>query len=57
MKIINPLIRGTAIAIGFTPGDDLESAMVATLPPSAYTAIVAGKGGTGVALVEIYNLQ
>ena len=45
------------IAIGFAPGDDLESAMVATLPPSAYTAIVAGKGGTGVALVEIYNLQ
>ena len=45
------------IAIGFAPGDDLESAMVATLPPAAYTAIVAGKGGTGVALVEIYNLQ
>jgi hypothetical protein len=45
-------------AIGFAPGDDLESAMVATLPPAAYTAIVAGKGGgTGVALVEIYNLQ
>ena len=32
------------IAIGFAPGNDLESAMVATLPPSAYTAIVAGKG-------------
>jgi hypothetical protein len=46
------------IAIGFAPGDDLESAMLATLPPAAYTAIVAGKGGgTGVALVEIYNLQ
>ena len=45
------------IAIGFAPGDDLESAMVATLPPAAYTAIVAGKGGTGVALVEVYNLQ
>jgi hypothetical protein len=45
------------IADGFAPGDDLESAIVATLPPAAYTAIVAGKGGTGVALVEIYNLQ
>ena len=45
------------ITNGFAPGDDLESAMVATLPPSAYTAIVAGKGGSGVALVEIYNLQ
>jgi len=45
------------ITIGFAPGNDLESAMVAILPPSAYTAIVAGKGGTGVALVEVYNLQ
>jgi len=45
------------IANGFAPGDDLESAMVATLPPAAYTAIVAGKGGIGVALVEVYNLQ
>ena len=31
------------IAIGFAPGNDLEPAMVATLPPGAYTAIVAGK--------------
>ena len=31
------------MAIGFAPGNDLESAMVATLPPGAYTAIVAGK--------------
>jgi Putative Ig domain len=45
------------MATGFAPGVDLESAMVATLPPAAYTAIVTGKGGTGVALVEIYNLQ
>jgi len=44
-------------AVGFAPSNDLESAIVATLPPAAYTAIVAGKGGTGVALVEIYNLE
>src|SRR5678815_2305024 len=30
------------IAIGFAPSDDLESAIVATLPPAAYTAMVAG---------------
>lgn len=45
-------------AVGLQPQDNLESAIAATLPPGAYTAIVAGNnGGTGVALVEIYNLQ
>jgi hypothetical protein len=40
------------------PTDDRESAIVATLNPGAYTAIVRGQGGiTGVALVEVYSLQ
>jgi hypothetical protein len=40
------------------PSDDLESAIVVTLDPGAYTAIVRGKdGGTGVGLVEIYDLD
>ena len=40
------------------PADNLESAIVATLDPGAYTAIVRGKnGGTGVALVEAYDLD
>ena len=40
-------------ATGIPPGNDLESAIVATLPPGAYTAIVRGKNdGTGVGLVE-----
>ena len=40
------------------PSDDRESAIVATLDPGAYTAILAGKtGGTGVGLVEIYDLD
>lgn len=43
---------------GLAPTDDLESALIATLPPGPYTAIVAGKnGGIGIGLVEIYNLQ
>lgn len=48
----------TAIeATTIPPQDDLESALIATLPPGAYTAIVAGKNATtGVALVEIYQL-
>jgi hypothetical protein len=40
------------------PRDDRESAIVATLNPGPYTAIVRGKGDkTGVALVEVYGLQ
>jgi hypothetical protein len=35
----------------------LEGAVAASLVPGTYTAIVAGKnGGTGVGLVEVYNL-
>jgi hypothetical protein len=45
------------IATGIAPQDDLESAIVTTLPPGSYTAIVEGKnGGTGVAVVEVYHL-
>lgn len=40
------------------PLDDKESAIVATLPPGAYTAIVGGANdSTGVALVEVYALD
>ncbi len=39
------------------PSNDLESAIVTTLAPGRYTAIVRGKNNaTGVALVEAYNL-
>jgi hypothetical protein len=47
-------IQGT----GIPPTDDLESAIVATLTPGAYTAIVRGNGdSSGVALVEAYDLN
>jgi hypothetical protein len=40
------------------PKNDLESAILITLSPGAYTAILAGKnGGTGVGLVEVYDLD
>ena len=46
------------IATLVPPTDDLESAIVATLDPGAYTAIVRGVGGgTGVGLVEVYDLD
>jgi hypothetical protein len=45
-------------ATGIPPTDNRESAILATLEPAAYTAIVRGKNETtGIALVEIYNLD
>jgi hypothetical protein len=45
-------------ATGIAPSNNLEAAILATLPPGAYTAIAAGQGGTtGIGLIEIYNLQ
>jgi hypothetical protein len=45
-------------ATGIAPVDNLESAIVITLNPGAYTGIVRGKNDTsGVALIEIYDLN
>jgi hypothetical protein len=45
-------------AHGLAPQDANESGIFASLPPGAFTAILAGKkGGTGIGLVEIYNVQ
>jgi hypothetical protein len=56
--------RGTQeaeiIATGIPPTKDLESAIVATLDPGAYTVIVKGAGaagGSGIAVVEVYDLD
>jgi hypothetical protein len=39
------------------PSNDLESAIVATLSPGSYTAILAGKnGGIGIGVIEVYDL-
>jgi hypothetical protein len=46
------------VATTVPPSNELESAIVATLDPGAYTAIVSGRnGGTGIALVEAYDLD
>ncbi|MDQ6654880.1 MAG: matrixin family metalloprotease [Verrucomicrobiota bacterium] len=40
------------------PSNPLESAVVATLAPGSYTAIVRGvNNGTGVGLIEVYDLE
>ena len=45
-------------ATGLAPTNAKESAILATLQPTNYTAIVKSAGsGTGVALVEVYHLQ
>ena len=43
---------------GPPPNCNLESAILVTLPPGAYTAIVTGAdGGTGVGLVEVFEVD
>lgn len=46
------------IATTIPPTNDYDSAIVRTVNPGAYTAVLAGKGATtGVGLVEVYDLD
>lgn len=56
----DPMVAAAASKAGAfaLPAGSKDSAMVVTLPPGAYTALVTGKNGaTGVALVEVYDLD
>lgn len=54
----DPASAAQLSAHGLAPQDPKESGIFASLPPGAFTAILAGKnGGTGIGLVEIYNVQ
>jgi alpha-tubulin suppressor-like RCC1 family protein len=45
-------------ASGFAPSNDLESAILVTLDPGPYTAIVSGAGGTtGTGIVEVFEVD
>jgi hypothetical protein len=60
--IIGGVITGDQVkdirSSGLAPGQPSESAIIATLPPGNYTAIVRGKNIiVGVALVEVYDLE
>jgi autotransporter-associated beta strand protein len=45
-------------AAQLAPGHDEEAALIQSLAPGAYTAVVRGIGrSTGVGLVEVYNIQ
>ena len=46
------------VASGLSPSHDKEAAIIATLNPGSYTAILRGTGNTvGNALVEVFRLQ
>ena len=46
------------IAHGLAPQNSSESGILTTLPAGAFTAILAGNDpGTGIGLIEIYNLK
>ena len=50
--------EATISATTIPPSNDLESALVATLNPGSYTAVLAGKNQTiGVGVVEVYDLD
>ena len=54
----DPTSAAQLTANGLAPQDPKESGIFTTLPPGAFTAILAGKnGGVGIGLVEIYNLK
>ncbi|HEY2102528.1 MAG TPA: hypothetical protein VGH08_04660 [Chthoniobacterales bacterium] len=47
-----------SIPFGLRPGNNSESAVLLSLAPGAYTAIVSGvNGGTGIGLVEVFDLN
>jgi len=53
----NPAQAALLTAAGLAPTNHLESGIAATLPPGLYTALLAGlNGGTGIGLVEVYDL-
>jgi hypothetical protein len=53
----DPAQAAALTAAGLAPTNFLESGIAATLPPGAYTALLAGlNNGTGLGLVEVYDL-
>jgi hypothetical protein len=54
----DPIQASQISASGLAPSSNLESAIIATLQPGNYTAIVRGKNSRqGVALAEVYDVD
>ena len=53
----DPIAASNLTFLGLAPGDPHESGIFTSLPPGSFSAILAGKnGGTGIGLIEIYNV-
>lgn len=53
---LTPVFRAVG-AFGLAGDNSKDAALLATLPPGSYTAVVRGIGSaTGVALVELYDV-
>lgn len=50
-------VRAAEIPSALTPTLAVESALVVTLAPGAYTAILSGQGSVGVAIIEVFELD
>jgi hypothetical protein len=49
---------GQILEMGFGPASSAESAILVTIPPGSYTAVVSGAGGgQGTGLVEVYEMD
>jgi hypothetical protein len=54
----DPASAALLIANGLPLSNEKESGIFTSLPPGQFTVILTGKnGGTGIGLVEIYNLR
>jgi hypothetical protein len=52
----DPAQAAELIAAGLAPANQLESGIAATLPPGAYTALLAGlNNSAGIGVVEVYD--
>jgi len=54
----DPASASQLSSLGLAPSDIKESGIYTSLPPGSFTAILAGKSsGTGIGLVEVYNVH
>lgn len=45
-------------ATGLQPENDMDAALIRTVPPGAYTTVLSGvRGATGLGLIELYALE
>lgn len=49
--------RAEIEASGIAPSNEKEAAILKAVSPAGYTAILRGKSGSGIAVVEIYNVK